>query len=242
MKIIIGSARIDERGKISGGKAGDQKQTAATNDTKGEVSTQNFYVHSKGWIIMRLKSLAHANSVAESMRTACNNPNIGYDQSNRLGVVKYGTASTVKTEADCSSLVRQCVKEGTGVDPGNFNTSSEVNTLKKTGLFEDPITFVSLEKTPLFTGDILVTKTKGHTVIVVEGNERSETATSITYYEACDKAHKSIVDALKSIGEKDTSLKHREHLAVVNNIPTSNNTLMNIDLLKLLKAGRLIKD
>ena len=40
MGVIIGSARIDERGKISGGAAGDQ--------TGSEVSTQAFYVHSKG--------------------------------------------------------------------------------------------------------------------------------------------------------------------------------------------------
>lgn len=36
MAIIIGSARIDERGKASGGKAGDQKQTSGTYDTKGK--------------------------------------------------------------------------------------------------------------------------------------------------------------------------------------------------------------
>lgn len=36
MTIIIGSARIDEHGKASGGKAGDQKQKA-TPDYKGET-------------------------------------------------------------------------------------------------------------------------------------------------------------------------------------------------------------
>ena len=36
MATIIGSARIDENGKISGGIAGDQKQTSSANDTVGE--------------------------------------------------------------------------------------------------------------------------------------------------------------------------------------------------------------
>ena len=45
MAVKVGSARIDERGKISGGKAGDQ--------TKNEVGTQNYYVHSKGWRVLR---------------------------------------------------------------------------------------------------------------------------------------------------------------------------------------------
>ena len=242
MSLIIGSARIDENRNIKCGKAGDQKQASATNDTKGEVSMQNFYVHSKGWIILRFKEGAHANAAASSMRTACNNSNIGYDQNQRTGILKYGTATAIKTEAGCSSLVRQCVKEATGIDPGNFNTGTEVNTLKKTGLFKDPIMFESLDKTPLFTGDILVTKTRGHTVIVVSGNERAVEVTSDTYYNACDKSFKSIVDALKSVGETDTSLSHRVNLAVSNNVPTSNNTRMNTKLLELLKAGKLIKN
>ena len=30
--IMIGSARIDERGKLSGGSVGDQKQTSSANE------------------------------------------------------------------------------------------------------------------------------------------------------------------------------------------------------------------
>ena len=56
MAIMIGSARIDERGKISGGSAGDQKQKSLTNDTVGEVSMQTMYTHSKGWYIIRPRS------------------------------------------------------------------------------------------------------------------------------------------------------------------------------------------
>ena len=107
---IIGSARIDERGKATGGKAGDQKQTTSP-DYKGEVSMQNFYVSSKGWYILRAKNPSVASSIALSMTIACNNPNIGYNQARRLDIIKAGTHATAPTSCDCSSLVRQCVRE-----------------------------------------------------------------------------------------------------------------------------------
>ena len=167
MSVMIGSARIDERGKISGGKVGDQKQTS-TPDYKGEVSQQPFYVHSKGWIVLRPKDKNIAMRIASAMIRACNNKHIGYDQGNRLGIIKYGTDAKVDIGCDCSSTVRQCVKEASGKDAGDFNTSTEVNALMKTGLFEKiPYT----KGMPLYEGDILVTKTKGHTAIVTAGNE-----------------------------------------------------------------------
>ena len=119
---------------------------------------------------MRPKSDKHADKIAKNMMIACNNKNLGYDQGNRLGVIKYGVTTKIKTECDCGSLVRECVKEATGKDPGNFNTENEVSALKKTGLFKDPIPYTS--DTKLYDGDVLVTKTKGHTVIVVSGRKR----------------------------------------------------------------------
>lgn len=172
---IIGSARVDENGKYSGGRDGDQKQ-ASTPDYNGEVSMQKFYVHKKGWNIIRLKDPKQARNVAVAMVTACNNENIGYDQGGRNGVVKYGTASAVKTDADCSSLIRECFKEATGVDPGDFNTASEVKALQKTGLV-DVYPYKSGDL--LYTGDILVTKTKGHTVAVVKGESRTQSKSGV---------------------------------------------------------------
>lgn len=176
MATIIGSARIDERGKLSGGAAGDQKQKYSTNDLVGEVSMQNFYVHTKGWYILRPKSSEIANKIATNMKIACNNPNIGYDQGNRLGIITYGINTKVKTECDCSSLVRQCVKEASGKDPGNFTTANASSALYTTGLFEAKKSYT--KNTLLYTGDILVTKTKGHIVVVTDGISR--TATSAT--------------------------------------------------------------
>ena len=150
MAIMIGHASIDENGKIQGGSAGDQ--------TGKEVCIRSYYMHSKGWYLLRPKDIAHAIAIAEAMLRACNNAYIGYDQGNRLGVIKYGTNTKTKTECDCSSLVRQCVIEGTGKDAGNFTTSNEVSKLETTGLFEKAVAVTS--STVLYDGDILVTKQK----------------------------------------------------------------------------------
>ena len=177
--VIIGSARIDERGRASGGAAGDQKQHTAP-DYAGEVSQQEFYVHEKGWYVLRPKDAEIAARIAANMVTACNNPNVGYDQGNRLGVIRYGVASTVKTESDCSSLVRACIKEATGYDPGDFTTSGEAAALEASGLFEKRKSYTPGMK--LYAGDVLVTKTKGHTVVVTEGNARTASASKPAAY------------------------------------------------------------
>lgn len=180
MAIMVSSARSDERGRYSGGKPGDQKQKSKTNDTRGEVSMQAMYTHRKGWIIVRPKKVSHADAIADGGTRAANNPNIGYSQSDRLGVVKHGINTKVKTNADCSSLVRQAVREATGRDPGNFTTANEARVLAATGLFTK-IAYVNQSKTPVYNGDILVTKTKGHTVIVVSGNPRPRSTVGNPY-------------------------------------------------------------
>lgn len=170
MGLKVGSARIDERGKIYGGQAGDS--------TGKEVVQQDYYMHKKGWYCFRPKDIDTANGIAKSMIDACNNNNIGYDQYQRDGVfnlVKKGTKIKdikTKTECDCSALVRACCYEN-GIDTGDIRTSTMPKLLPKTGKFENRISVNS--KTELFNGDILVTKSTGHTVIVTTGNARKKT-------------------------------------------------------------------
>lgn len=173
MAIVIGSARIDEKGHASGGAAGDQKQKSSTNDRKGEVSMQNFYVHTYGWYVLRPKSAEIAQDMADNMIYACNNVHLGYDQGNRNGVITNGIKTTKNTECDCSSLVRACVKEAAKKDPGNFTTYDEVSILEATGLFEKHVAYKDGMK--LYNGDVLVSKKKGHTAIVVSGRKRTDT-------------------------------------------------------------------
>lgn len=171
----VGSARIDENGNATGGKTGDQ--------TGKEVSTQDYYVHSKGWYLLRPKSVEIANAIANAMLSACNNDNIGYDQSNRNGVITqlkaYGSLAkiAVATESDCSSLVRACCIEA-GIEVGDFTTANEATVLGATGMFESKVAVTA--STTLYNGDILVTKTQGHTVAVVSGNPRATTNSGAT--------------------------------------------------------------
>lgn len=170
MAVKIGHASIDENGKITGGTAGDQ--------TGKEVCIRTYYLHSKGWYMFRFISDDYAEAMAEAMKQACNNPNIGYNQGKRLDIMtalkKYGSLEKIvePTECDCSSLIRACIYQSTGIDVGNFTTASEAAVLAKSGLFEQQVAVE--DTTVMYDGDILVTKTKGHTATVVSGESRKE--------------------------------------------------------------------
>lgn len=194
MTIKIGSARHDENGTYTGGEAGDQ--------TGSEVSTQTMYTHSKGWYVLRLKSATNATKPASKMQAACDNSHIGYDQDNRLAIIDDGISTTKDTECDCSSLVRECIIEVTGTDPGNFTTANEKSKLEATGLFEDAFAYTSQSATPVYNGDVLVTKSKGHTAIVVSGNTRSSSSSSSSSTSSSSSSSSLTVDG--AWGKKTT--------------------------------------
>ena len=97
---------------------------------------------------------------------------IEYDQNQRLSlyneVKKYGfdcSRVSVPVETDCSALVRVCLAYA-AINVGNFTTLNEKNVLMATNKFScQAIT----KESELMEGDILVTKSKGHTVVVVQG-------------------------------------------------------------------------
>ena len=170
MAVLIGSARIDERGKASGGQAGDQ--------TGKEVSTQDWYRHSKRWIVLRPKDGSKAQKIAKAMRSACDNANIGYDQTNNQSLwnlVKdkgFDPAKADKPcETDCARLVRVCCAYA-GIMADDFYTATEATVLMRTGEFIK-LTDSKYTDAPdyLGAGDILVTKTKGHTVVVLSNGK-----------------------------------------------------------------------
>jgi len=175
MAVIIGSARIDERGKATGGKAGDQ--------TGKEVSTQNWYLHSKGWRVFRAKSATAAEKIAYDMQAACDNPHIGYDQNERNSLYKVASqvgfdCARVKTncETDCSALVRVCCAyAGIRDIPADFRTINEASYLLKTGAFVEMKGAKYQDSSAyLKRGDILVTKTHGHTVVVLTNGPKAD--------------------------------------------------------------------
>ena len=233
-KIMIASARHDENGKLAGAK-GDQLQCDQGNDLSGEVSMQEFYVHKYGWDVLRFISDEYCLKMAKRMVTACNNPNIGYSQPDRLSILSDGIETMKKTNADCSSLVRQAFKETTGKDPGNFTTADEKKKLEATGLVSS---FSYTKRDELRVGDILVSKKKGHTACVVVAPEEPK----VTYYPKYTGKGTSIVSALATVGEKDTSMAHRKLIAKANGIEGYYGSVkQNLDMVALIKAGKLIK-
>ena len=174
MAVKVGSARIDENGKTHGGKAGDQNGK--------EVSTQAWYKHSKGWRVLRCKDADKAEMIARAMQAACDNANIGYDQYQRDTL--FNLAKTVdfdpgrvKTpcETDCSALVRVCLAYA-GITVKNFRTPNEASILLRSGEFiELKESRYTDQSGYLRRGDILVTRTQGHTVVVLSNGSKAET-------------------------------------------------------------------
>lgn len=177
MAVIVGSARGDENNRAHGGKAGDQKSGK-------EVSTQNWYKHTKGWRVFRAIDPNKAAIIGQQMRAACENDMIGYDQYERYDLFaeakKVGfdlAAVAVPTECDCSELVRCCCAAAGIMDlpTRDFRTINMAKHLLKTGEFVELEGSKYTEQSEyLGAGDILVTRTSGHTVVVLTNGKKYE--------------------------------------------------------------------
>ena len=174
LRVRIGHASIDENGKIKGGNAGDQ--------TGKEVKISDWYLHPKGWVVLRCNDVAKREKIAEAMKKACNNPAIGYDQTQRdslfVNVKPYGfdpSKTTKNVETDCSALVRTCVAYAYGKDVvGNVNTTTLPDALIKSGLFvKSTDKMVTKSSDYLVRGDILCTPVKGHVVVVLDNGVKA---------------------------------------------------------------------
>lgn len=178
MAVLIGSARSSYGNTSPGDQNGGK-----------EVSTENWYLHSKGWVVLRALDPEARERIAVAMERACANDDIGYDQSTRLtlfnNVQPFGfdpAKTTKKVNTDCSALVRVCVHYA-GIEVDNFITSNEVSKLMATGAFEKFTDDAHCKSSDhLLRGDILDTRTKGHTVVVLSnGAKSSEEIVSIAY-------------------------------------------------------------
>ena len=169
MAVKIGSARSSYGNTSPGDQNGGK-----------EVSTENWYLHSKGWVVLRALNPEARERIAVAMERACANNDIGYDQSTRNtlynNVKPYGfdpARTTKKVNTDCSALVRVCVHYA-GITVDNFITSNEVPMLMGTGAFEK---FTDDEhcksSARLLRGDILDTRAKGHTVVVLSDGAKA---------------------------------------------------------------------
>lgn len=179
--VYVGSARGDENGKAHGGKAGDQKKGK-------EVSTQAWYKHSKGWRVIRPVSTEAAAKIALQMQAACDTDLLGYDQWQRDTLLKavQGKGYDIRkldkaVETDCSALVRVCCAYAYGHDivtgDARWSTANMCSRLLATGLFtEMKGTQYTNKPDYLRAGDILCTKTQGHTVVVLNNGDKAGNA------------------------------------------------------------------
>lgn len=178
MAVLIGNASISENGTIRG-KAGDQ--------TGKEVTTRKWYKHSKGWYALECLVPGMAEYIAEAMEKACANPDIGYNQYENGtlwdDVKAHGfdpSKTTKKVNTDCARLVRvciqyACVKMGLDIIIPDFYTATMANVLVKTGLFKklsDPK--YTTQDLYLKRGWPMVTRTKGHAIVVLENGSKAE--------------------------------------------------------------------
>lgn len=183
----IGHASISEKGTITGA-AGDQ--------TGKEVCTRKWYKHSKGWVTLRCKVDGMAEHIAKAMEKACANDDIGYDQyenqtlwNNVSGSGFDPAKTTKKVETDCARLVRVCAQYaaeqlGLGITIPDFYTATEASVLVKTGLFEKLTdSKYNTQDKYLKRGDIQVTKTKGHTWVILENGANAQEEETAKVYQ-----------------------------------------------------------
>ena len=173
MTVYIGNAVGNELGTASGGEPGNQNGK--------ELRIQPWYKNKKGWRVFRPRDPVVAESLVYDMKAACENENIGYSQKNRNTLYKvvepYGFDcgdANEPCECDCSSLIRVCLAFA-GIETDNFNTASEPSVLLDTGEF-DEMEGAEYTDSPnkLKAGDILVTRTKGHTALVLNDGSDPE--------------------------------------------------------------------
>lgn len=177
MSVMIGQASIDERGKISGGQAGNQ--------SGAELNCRAWY--NGGWtLLIRPKSEAAARKMANACSAGVANPRIGYDQGQRNTLREYAKLAgwdlsriEDNCETDCSAFMAVCA-EAAGVDmrktytAGNAPATFQMRQQwAKTGAFE----FLTDKKylaSPdyLLSGDVLVNESR-HTVMVLSDGAKA---------------------------------------------------------------------
>lgn len=168
MAVKIGHASLDERGKITGGVAGNQKK---------ELCIRTWYA--KSWkLVLRPKSAELAEKSAKACESACTNKNIGYDQNQRNTLYTQArkvdfdlSKITVKCECDCSSLMHVCALAGGANITYGSNGAATINMESRftaNGEYEvlKDSKYLTTDRY-LKRGDILVNP-GSHTVMVLE--------------------------------------------------------------------------
>ena len=174
MSTLAGWASINENGKVSGGKAGDQ--------TKKEVKTGAYYNFGQT-VVLRFKDRAKAKKYAGFIKAVCQNEHVGYCHAHKMSLStelsKVGwDVSKLKTdcEVDCSELTR-CGLFFVGIIiNSNIYTGNMVSKYMATGEFEKLTDSKYLSGGDYnLTGDIAV-REGHHTISVLSDGAKAKAA------------------------------------------------------------------
>lgn len=169
MPLLCGWASIDERGKISGGKAGDQ--------TGKEVKMGSWYYFRQKHCL-RWKNEEYAKEYAKVIKALCKNEHVGYDQNQRTTLFTElkrlnwdYTKLSKNVECDCSELIAcgvNCVLKK-AIIPSHVYTGNLSEYLVSSGYFKKLTgNKYCLGSSYLKIGDVL--NAPGHHVISVLEN------------------------------------------------------------------------
>lgn len=260
MAVKIGHASISERGTINGAKG---------DSTGREVCTRTWYSKNWNYVLIPVNDTI-AEKSAKACEAGCANENIGYGQSDRNSAhneakkVNYDL-SKIKTKCntDCSAFMTLCALSA-GVKTLEYTinaptTSTMVNAFVKSGFYKKSNDSKYLKSDEYLKRGYILVCEGHHTVMVLSNGSKAgkttststtstpvkTTTTSIKYYPKYAGDSKSFVDALASVGEKDTSANHRAKIASANGIKDysdkGGSSEQNGKLMTLLKAGTLIR-
>lgn len=188
------AARIDERGRAVGGRAGDQSGSELNCHTLAGTGAWTY--------ILRPPAKAKETMIKQAYNAAKNN-HIGYDQNQRTTLFTQAKAKkwdlskiTVDCETDCSALIAVLANcAGLSVSKDMY-TGNQVAALTKVGF-----TKLSYAESKLQPGDVIWRK--GHTEIYV-GTTTSYVAPKSTAVKASSYQHK-LIDVSKHNGYIDWS-------------------------------------
>jgi len=206
--VKIGHASIDERNQTKSGVAGDQSGR--------EVLVSSWY--SKKWqYVLRPKDKKVADKMADACEKGCNNPAIGYDQSQRNTLRTYAILSnydlsiiTAPCECDCSSFMAVCA-ECAGIKiPYSGKNAPTTSTMQTAFMSTGAFTLLTDSKyltgdAYLKRGDILVAP-GSHTVMALEDGTSANNPNAVTGSRAVDISqyntitdYKAMVSQLKNV-------------------------------------------
>lgn len=179
MTVKIGHASIDERGRISGGTAGDQNGR--------EVCTRNWYAN--GWtVLLRPKSADVAEKSAKACEAGCANAKIGYDQGQRntlrAQAKKVGfdlSKITTPCETDCSAFMSVCAEAaGVNMDKAYSASGNAPTTSTMQAKFTATGRYTALTESKYLTGDSylkrgdILVKAGYHTVMALSNGANAK--------------------------------------------------------------------